>query len=316
MKKYNVLKVVVIAQAIGMIALTVLFILHYVPYLTTGKDNSEAQQMTGSSDAEDEEVIAVIADHQITKQQLINELLELYGDRELEQMLIHHAIELAAEEKGITLSADELSQAIKEAASGYENEESYFELMRSQLGLSQQRVVADIADHALLMKIITASANISEQEVNDYIAEHMEELMPKQRLDLSWILSPTYEDADKVMQLLHKGNLFSDLAKSFSIDPYSAEQGGSLGEIESDDPFYDERMLQEAMQLNVGDIVGPIEISEGYAIIQLLGRQIENEKSEEAIREWARKQLALQQIGSLSEAKQQLLNQYVTVIRK
>jgi len=315
MKKYNVLRVVVIVQALGMIALTAIVMWNYVPYLTARQDNNEVQQIPGDSDAEDE-VIAVIADQKVTKQQLIDELLELYGDQELEQMLMHRAIEMAAKEKGIVLSADELARAISEAASGYESEEQYFAMMRDQLGLSRERVIDDIADHALLIKLATASVDLSEEQVTAFIQEHEAELQPKQRLNISWILSQTYEDANMVMKLLEEGTSFTELAMNYSIDPYSAEQGGNIGDIDSDDPFYDEQMIQEAMQLNIGDIVGPIETSEGYAIIQLQGRQTEKEKSEEDKRDWARTQLSLQQIGSLSDIKQQLLNQYVTVIRK
>lgn len=315
MKKYDVLKVVVIVQALGMIALTAIFMWNYVPYLMTRQDNNEAQQIPGDSDAEDE-IIAIIADQKITKQQLINELLELYGDQELEKMLMHRAIAMAAKENGIVLSADELTRAIAEAASGYESEEQYFSMMRDQLGLSRQRVIADITDDTLLLKLATASVTISEEQISAFLDEHQAELKPKQRLNLSWILSPTYDDANMVMKLLNKGTSFAELAMNYSIDSYTAEQGGIIGEIDSDDPFYDTQMIQEAMQLNIGDIVGPIETSDGYAIIQLLGRQTEKEKSDNDLRDWARTQLSLEQIGSLSDMKQQLLNQYVTVIRK
>lgn len=314
MKKYDVLKVVVIVQALGMIALTAIFMWNYVPYLMTRQDNNEAQQID-DSDADDE-VIAVIADQKITKQQLIAELLELHGDQELEKMLIHRAIEMAAKEQGISLSSDELSHAIAEAASGYESEEQYFAMMRDQLGLSRQHVIADLTDDVLLIKLATASVHISEEQITQFLQEHQAELEPKQRLNLSWILSSTHEDAEMVMKLLNNGSSFAELALNYSIDPYTAEQGGIIGEIDSDDPFYDEQILQEAIQLNIGDIVGPIETSEGYAIIQLLGRQTEREKSAGELRDWARTQLSLEQIGSLSDVKQQLLNQYVTVIRK
>ncbi|MFC6335180.1 peptidylprolyl isomerase [Paenibacillus septentrionalis] len=315
MKKYDVLKIVIILQALGMVALAVVVMWSYFPYMTTREDNNDTQQIPVSG-ADKDEVIAVIADQEITKQQLVEELLELYGDQGLEQMLIHRAIEMAAKEQGISLSSSELAAALAEASSGYESEEQYFTAMKDQLGLSQNRVLADIRDHALLLKIASAWANIDEAQIDDYLRQHQAELEPKQRLNLSWILCSTNDDANMVLMMLKEGASFAELASQFSLDPYSAELGGSLGEIDSDDPFYDSALLDEAMRLEIGDIVGPIETSEGYAIIQLLGREKGKTKNEQQQREWARTQLALEQIGSLSEVKQQLLNEYVTVIRK
>lgn len=315
MKKYDWLKVVVIVQAIGMVALAAVVVWHYLPYFAGSGKSGAANQLQGEGHADDE-VVAVIADKEILRQQLIEELLELYGDQTLEQMLVHQAIQMAAEEKGIALSADELSQALAEAISGYESEEQYFEMMKNQFGLSQKRVMSDIRDHALLIKIATHDVAVSDEQINAFLEEKQAELEPKQKLTLSWILSDTYDEALQIVNELSEGADFAEMAIEHSIDPYSAAHGGSLGEIESDDPFYDRGMLTEAEQMEVGTISGPIETEDGYAIIRLLGRKTEAARSEAELREWARLQLALQQVGPLSEVKQQLLNHYVTVIRK
>lgn len=315
MKKQDWLKVAVIVQAIGMAALAVVVIVHYFPYLAVSNKNSAANQMQSDKHTDDE-AVAVIADKEISRQQLVEELLELYGDQTLEQMLVHEAISMAAEENGITLSAEELEQALAETIRGYENEEQYFEMMKTQLGLSQKRVISDIRDHALLIKLATRDIKVSEESIEAFLEQHRAELEPKQKLTLSWILSATYEDANNIVNELGQGADFAMLAQQYSLDPYSAEIGGSLGEVESDDPFYDAELLQEAAQMEIGSIAGPIKVENGYAVIQLLGRKTEGMKSEAQQREWARRQLALQQADSLMEVKQQLLNHYVTVIRK
>lgn len=314
MKKFNWLKVAVIVQAIGMAALAAVVIIHYFPYLASGNKNDDANQLQDQQ-AEDE-VVAVIADKEIKRQQLIEELLELYGDRTLEQMLIHEAITMAADEKGITLTAEELELELAETIQGYDSEEQYFELMKTQLGLSQKRVMSDIRDHALLIKLATYDIEISEERIEAYLEEYSEKLAPKQKLKLSWILTASYEEASLIMDQLALGADFATMAQHYSIDPYSAGQGGSLGDIDSDDPFYDDELLRQAAELEVGSIAGPIETEDGYAIIRLLGRASEAEKTQAQKRAWAKRHLALQQAGPLEEVKQQLLNHYVTVIRK
>lgn len=313
MKKYNWLKMAVIVQAIGMTALAVVVMVHYIPYLAANNKNDDANQLQSEKPGEDE-VVAVIADKEIYRQQLIDELLELYGDQTLEQMLLHQAIRMSAEEKGITLTADELSRALADTIEGYESEEQYFEMMKTQFGLSHKRVMSDIEDDALLIKIATQGIEVSEASIRQFLEEHNSE--PRIKLSLSWILSDTYEHANEIVNMLDQGADFADMAEQYSLDPYSAEQGGHLGEVESDDPFFDAELLLEAAKLEVGSIAGPIALSDGYAIVQLLGKKTEIIKTPEEQREWAKQQLALEQVGSLAEFKQQLLNHYVTVIRK
>jgi len=313
MKKYNWLKMAVIVQAIGMTALAVVVMVHYIPYLAANNKDGDANQLQSEKPSEDE-VVAVIADKEIYQQQLVDELLELYGNQTLEQMLVHEAIRMSAEEKGITLTADELSRALAETIEGYESEEQYFEMMNTQFGMSHKRVMADIEDDALLIKIATHDIEVSEESIQQYLAEHNSD--PKVKLSLSWILSDTYEHANEIVEQLSQGADFAQMAEQYSLDPYSASQGGNLGEVESDDPFFDAELLLEAAKLDVGSIAGPIALSDGYAIVQLLGKKTEIIKSPEEQREWARQQLALEQVGSLAEFKQQLLNHYVTVIRK
>lgn len=316
MKKYDVLKIVVIVQAVGMLALASFVIWQLWPNLHSNSAELEGSMVEDDKNLINDEIIAVIADKNITKQQLIDELMELYGDQTLQQLLLHLTIELAAQEKGITLTNNELEAAIAEASSGYESEEQYFQMMREQLGLSQKRVLEDIQDHELLIKIAISDIEVSEAEIAAYIESHREQFEPEQQLRLSWILTENDSDANQLLNKLTQGADFAELASQYSIDIYSAAMGGDLGEIEYNDPFYDRNMLEEASNMQVGDVVGPISTEDGYAILYLAGRFTPEQLTGKQRQQKAKVEVALQKVGSLIDVQQQLMNEYAIGIKR
>lgn len=316
MKKYDVLKIVIILQAVGMFALASFAIWQLWPNLQSRSAELEGSTVEDDRNLIEDEIVAVIADKNITKQQLIDELMELYGDQTLQQLLLHLTIELAAHDKAITLTDHELDEAITEASSGYESKEQYFQMMKEQLGLSQKRVIEDIRDHELLVKIAIADVEVSDEEIASYIESHPEQFQQKQQFRLSWIVSENDSDANEVMNKLTQGADFADMASQYSIDIYSAEMGGDLGEIAYNDPFYDKNMLAEASNMQVGDIVGPISTEDGYAILFLAGRYISEQLTEEQQQQKAKVEVALQKVRSLMDVQQQLMNEYAIAIKK
>lgn len=316
MKKYDVLKLVVIIQAVGMFALASFAIWQLWPNLQGKSAELEGSMVEDDRNRIDDEIVAVVADKNITKQQLIDELIELYGDQALQQLLLHVTIELAAQEKGIVLTHSELEAAISEASSGYESQEQYFQMMKEQLGLSQKRVIEGIQDHELLVKIAISDIEVSTAEITAYIESHPEQFQQKQQFRLSWILTENDSDANYVLNELTQGADFAATASQYSIDIYSAEMGGDLGEIEYNDPFYDPSLLEEASKMQVGDVVGPIRTEDGYAILYLAGRNIPEGLTKEQRQQKAKVEVALQKVGSLIDVQEQLMNQYASGIKK
>lgn len=85
------------------------------------------------------------------------------------------------------------------------------------------------------------------------------------------ILVATEEEAKQVLDRLNKGETFADLARELSTDTGSSEQGGDL------DWFTKGQMVQPfeeaAWTLKVGEISQPVQSTNGYHIIQVLGHE-------------------------------------------
>jgi peptidyl-prolyl cis-trans isomerase D len=83
--------------------------------------------------------------------------------------------------------------------------------------------------------------------------------------------------AESILKRAQAGEDFSKLAKEFSQDPGSAQQGGDLGWSERKllvAPFAD-----AAFGMNIGDIRGPVKTQFGYHILKLDGIQPANVKT-------------------------------------
>jgi peptidyl-prolyl cis-trans isomerase D len=90
------------------------------------------------------------------------------------------------------------------------------------------------------------------------------------------------EKADGLLKRAQGGEDFAKLAKEFSQDPGSAQQGGDLGMAEKKSfvgPFAD-----AAFSMNVGDIKGPVKTQFGYHILKLDAIQPAKEKTFEEAR--------------------------------
>lgn len=86
------------------------------------------------------------------------------------------------------------------------------------------------------------------------------------------ILVETRKQAEEILERIHKGEGFRELAREYSLCPSGKESGGELGFWPDGTavPPYEE--AAHSLE-NIGDISGPVQSQFGFHIIQLLGRK-------------------------------------------
>jgi foldase protein PrsA len=286
------------------------------PQLGANVGSGEEQGKPGGVPSQQEDgrrIIAKIGKESITLAELEAELRILYGDTVLRTLMVHKVIDMEAAESGISVSAEEQSRELDKMVAGYESEARFYEVMLEQLGMSKEQVQKDLHYRLLLEKIATQTVIVSDSEVERYIRNHREEYEGRSQLHLQWIMTKTAKEANSVLRLLAGGEDFGLLARTYSIDSFTADTGGDLGMIDQDDPFYNREMLDTASRLQVAEAAGPIKVDGGYVVIRLLERQMTTPISGRILQDEVRKQLALERAESLTDVEDELLNKYDAV---
>ena len=219
-----------------------------------------------------------------------------------------------AQAYGLQVTAGELSEELASAMEGYDGEEQYFAAMKDQLGLTPDEIREDAKYRLLLEKIAVRTADVSAAEEDAYIADNEQEFAARTRLRISWILSETEQEANDVMQKLADGEDFALMAKTYSTDGDTADDGGDLGYIDADDPLADPDMLEAAKKLSVGETTGPITVDGGQAVIRLTEKQTEEQLDQQQMHDRARKEIAMAKLNGQRAIEDSLLAKYNAVV--
>ncbi len=320
MRRNEVLKSVVILQAVCMVVLSVVVIVKIWPEHDGYKEMPPESNQGGEGPdsfgqtAEGRKPAAQVGDQTISRAEWQAALYKLHGDQVLRLLMAHKAAEMEAAAAEVSVLPEEERRELEKLISGYGSEQQYYEMMEQQVGMSKEQVLEDMRYRLLLEKLALREVDVTNAEVDSYIDQHPEAFGPRSRIHLHWMVAESLSEADSLLNLLAAGGDFAELARTYSVDSFTAGVGGDLGMIDDHDPFYSDELLDTARRLQIGEMAGPIEVDQGYAIIRLVARETTNGLSGEALREEARKQLGLEKIESLSSLEERLLSKYAAAV--
>ncbi|WP_187355587.1 peptidyl-prolyl cis-trans isomerase [Paenibacillus tengchongensis] len=265
--------------------------------------------------AEGESPEVAAADGQpVTDEEWTRELKKKHGDEVLLGILNHIVVGKEAAALGIQVTEEDIDRELERSMAGYASEEQYYAQMLSELGLSRQEVREEVGYHLTLQAVATAGIHISDAEIDAYLDENAERFMPAKQVQLSIIRTENYEQADEVMDRLEQGEDFAALAREVSIDEESREHGGRIGTVEENDPFWPEDLLKTAVELDAGDIAGPLQTGDDYTVLRVENIIVPEPPEPAEIREEVRKELALAQAAPLEQVESDLRRKYDTAI--
>ncbi|MGF7049722.1 foldase protein PrsA [Paenibacillus sp. DS2015] len=260
--------------------------------------------------SEEEEPVASVNGEFITEEEWSQELKRRYGQDLLLHMLNRMVVFEEAKARHISTTPEEVAQELLRNIQGYDSEEAYYQQMMTELGLTRQDIELETAYRLVLEKIATSGIDISDQDIDQYLAQNSDQYAVMKQMKLSLIKVNSSEEAEKIMDELEKGSDFSQMARERSLDMESRSQGGKLGVVEEGDPFLPKELMDTASTLEIGDIAGPFLWEGGYAVIQLTDIMMEEKEDPRYVRESIRKQLALNEATPLSQLEQELRHKY------
>lgn len=199
----------------------------------------------------------------------------------LEQIIDKTIVEQEAKQAGITVSDEELDFTLKEMKSRFKLDETEMEKALKKQNMTEESFRKQWRFQLLTQKLMEAKVKgnvaVTDQEIKEYYQQtygDYEEGVSEVRIAHILILNngpDALRKATKIADEAKAGEDFTMLAKEYSQDTMSAQNGGDLGYFKKGDLVESLEFAVQDVQIN--EIVGPVESPGGYHIIKVLDKK-------------------------------------------
>ncbi|MFJ7649714.1 peptidyl-prolyl cis-trans isomerase [Lysinibacillus sp. NPDC097279] len=220
--------------------------------------------LTGCGESSD--YVATVDGEKILQTELDEALRDQYGADMLDTLINNKIIELEAKKEDITVSDDAIQAEYDELVESYGGEDSLQETLDAN-GLTKESVKDNIRMYQLTKDVIAASIDISDEELTQYFEENKDDYGQQEQVAASHIFLEDEATAKEVEAKITAGEDFAELAKAYSVDTDTSEDGGDLGYISRGQ--MDEQFEEAAFALEKGAVSGVVQSAEGYHIIKV-----------------------------------------------
>jgi peptidyl-prolyl cis-trans isomerase C len=218
--------------------------------------------------------------------QRVNPTADLYR-QVLDQLIAINLLQQDARAQGVTVSDDEVQQAVAARKRSFPSEEVYKKAL-VQAGVTENDLRDRAREQLTLQKYVETKlapkATVSDQAVRDFYDKHKDGMKVPERLRLRHILisvDPKAAPADRekarqkaqdILKRLQAGEDFGKLAQQYSDDPGSKTRGGEIGPIAKGQTAPQFEAAAFALQ-KPNELSPVVEAPYGFQVIQLVQRQ-------------------------------------------
>lgn len=216
--------------------------------------------------AGDEALVARVNGQPIGETDLQQALLKEAGPRVLVEMIDELIIRQAAQQRGLEAVSQQVDLRMESVLAQAGGTGRLAEALRAQ-GLTQERLREQIRLSVLLDALVRDDISVSEDEIQQYYQDNLGRYSYGPQVQGRMILVETRENAESLRQALEGGGDFAGLAKAFSRDPATAEQGGDMGWFERGD--YAPEITDLAFQLKGGELSPVLAGPDGFYLLKV-----------------------------------------------
>jgi foldase protein PrsA len=213
-----------------------------------------------------DEAVAKFNGEAISKDDLYNKMVELYGPATVNQLIADKIVASEAKKQKITITDSEMNKEVDVFKESYGNEEAFNQALLSN-NTTLEMLKTEIKNYLMMRKLIEPEIKITEEEMKTYFEENKDSFSEAEQIKASHILVADEKTANEVKLKLTNGGDFAELAKEYTTDESSKELGGEL------DYFPKGSMVPEfedvAFTLAVDQISDPVKSEYGYHIIKV-----------------------------------------------
>jgi parvulin-like peptidyl-prolyl isomerase len=198
---------------------------------------------------------------------------------------------------GIEITEEKIDVQLKNIEDQFPNHDSFITALAFQhmnISSLKEKIQRTLLEDELMRQEIAPKVKVGDQMIKEYYESNKERFTKPVMYRVSHILTTTLrttakpEDKDSqnkaarltkiinaeakekinlILNKIHAGEKFSDLAKQYSEDKVSKESGGALGELHPDSTIPE--ISAEMIKLNEGETSGIIQSGFGYHILKL-----------------------------------------------
>ncbi len=237
-----------------------------------------------------EDAIAIVGDKEISRadyERLVDQAEKTFKAREqdfpetgtpefeqLRQAIVRSLIEqkqveVGADELGIEVTDEEVDKRLEELKEQFfEGDEEKYRTELEKQGLSEEQVLADVRSRVLSEKIfeeITKDIEVTDKEVEDHYEQNKAQFETPATRTVRHILVEKKARANDIYRQLRNGGNFASLARRFSQDPASKEQGGRF---EAQQGATVAAFDKTAFSLETGELARPVKTQFGWHVIE------------------------------------------------
>lgn len=230
--------------------------------------------------AGDGDAIAFVNGHPISKQRLMDVLLDAHGLQVLQQLIVLDLAKQETRRLGLRVTQGDVDREYQQALQhiapeagrdGTRLSEAEQQMVLDQLltdrGLSRAEFMLGMERNAHLRKIVERDFNIDEPTLREEFARVYGE-----KVEVRFIQVNTIDGLHEALNLLTNDTDFAEVARRVSQDPESAQAGGRRAPFAFNDPDVAPTLREAAFALKPGERTPPIKVASNWFILQLVQR--------------------------------------------
>ena len=216
---------------------------------------------------------------------------EAIRDRVMQLLVNAEWIEGEAEEQNVSVSDEEVRKAFETQKKQNFPKEADYKNFLKQSGQTEEQLLAQVRTGELARKIsekvVEGKDKVTDAEIAAYYEKNKARFAQPETRDAHVVLARTKKRAEQAKDAIEDGDSWKSVAKRYSVDDASKQQGGALTGVAQG--TQDKGLDAALFSARKGDVVGPVKTSFGYYVLEVdkinKGSQQTLDQSKETIRQ-------------------------------